>query len=1351
MRKYISIQVLLLFASWGINAQQFSNENFIYTEVPQKPVQSTNYNSLSKRDIQKSIVYFDGLGRKKQSIALEGGADKLDNNLLDWRNTWTLGSGSTSFFAQNGKTTENLRIDGLNPFGRTDRLWRCVNDAASDDDGGWNTSLIPIDRTKAYQYAVWVKRTGGQSGYTYHGTQNVVNLDGSANSNPYFWAGNLPALDTWYLMVGLIQPYDYAGGYSGVSGVYDMAGNKVISGTDYKWGASSVNAYFRSYLYYSTDTNVSQYFYSPLVQKLDGTQASIQGMIRGSESADIVTPSEYDGFGRQAREYLPYGALGTSGLIQSNALAPAPSQGVFSYYKTAKYENTENPFSEKTFEASPLNRVFKQAAPGNSWKTLPSSGHEVKTDYQTNGTDVKLFVATSADQLSTLGLYEPTITQTATYAAGQLYKTIIKDENWISAVADGSNKTTEEYKDKEGRVVLKRTYNAGNAHDTYYVYDQYGNLCYVIPPLANGAFDDATLNALCYRYKYDYRNRMVEKKLPGKAWEYIVYDKLDRPILTQDAALRSTNKWLFTKYDAFDRVAYTGEYTNTVETTRMAVQNLAMTSTAPQYEQGQATATPIGDASAYYGNLAFPKTGINLYTVNYYDNYSFDLISAPQPSAVNSYGVVPVSDAKGLATGSKTRVFDPLGAKWTTNAMYYDTKGMQIYNYSYNDYTKVTNTLKSSLDFTGKPVETTSEHTRAGVTTTVKDVFIYDQMGRLLSQKQKINNQAEEIIASNLYDDLGALTSKSVGGKTTQNRLQNVDYTYNIRGWLKGINDVGTMGNDLFAFRISYDAPTSGNGLFNGNISQTFWRSANTNTALRNYNYSYDALNRLTSAVDGEGYFSEDNIQYDKNGNIIKLKRRGGIVVAPSVSTPANFGLMDDLTYFYSGNRLMKVSDDLANDQYGFKDDAVNQAADTADDYAYDGAGNGNMISDANKGITSIAYNHLNLPTQVTMAGGSISYVYDATGAKQSKTASGKTTYYAGGFQYEDNTLQFFSNPEGYASNNAGTFYYIYQYKDHLGNVRVSYGDSNDDGVVGTSEIIEEQNYYPFGLRQLGYNTGTVIAKGNGKAQNYRYNGKELQDDNIGGVQLNWYDYGARNYDPAIGRWMNIDPLAEKMRRHSPYNYAFNNPMRFTDPDGMSPSDIVVTAKDGTKLFTLDDGKKTITTMTVSELYAAGTQWFEPLADNYMPLKSTEKILSTTDKVKHFTSSEISEFAHEDRWMMSYRQGGSGDWKASEKGADGFLLSTIDNKPYWSDAIGQIPFAVDYATDMIDEGKTGYQAIRATVQKGKEYGEGKIIGGETDNSNRYDNYFILRGAANGANGRDFTKPITREEARAYGL
>uniref|UniRef100_UPI0032B4A2F4 DUF6443 domain-containing protein n=1 Tax=Flavobacterium adhaerens TaxID=3149043 RepID=UPI0032B4A2F4 len=142
MKKYILILCLLVLMS--MHAQQFSNENFIYTEVPQKAVQVANYSTLSKDSIQKSISYFDGLGRLKQTVGIGQG---VLNNLLDWKTSWTLGSGSVTGFTVNGQATENLRIDGLNPFGKTDRLWRCVNDAISGADGGWVTTDIPIDKT----------------------------------------------------------------------------------------------------------------------------------------------------------------------------------------------------------------------------------------------------------------------------------------------------------------------------------------------------------------------------------------------------------------------------------------------------------------------------------------------------------------------------------------------------------------------------------------------------------------------------------------------------------------------------------------------------------------------------------------------------------------------------------------------------------------------------------------------------------------------------------------------------------------------------------------------------------------------------------------------------------------------------------------------------------------------------------------------------------------------------------------------------------------------------------------------------------------------------------------------------
>ena len=229
------------------------------------------------------------------------------------------------------------------------------------------------------------------------------------------------------------------------------------------------------------------------------------------------------------------------------------------------------------------------------------------------------------------------------------------------------------------------------------------------------------------------------------------------------------------------------------------------------------------------------------------------------------------------------------------------------------------------------------------------------------------------------------------------------------------------------------------------------------------------------------------------------------------------------------------------------------------------------MITDANKGIINISYNHLNLPSQVTFAADKyIDYIYDAIGVKLEKIvtegANTNKTKYAGNYIYEDNgfteELKFFNHPEGYVepeyiNDEIASFNYIYQYKDHLGNIRLSYKDISLTSTPQL-EIVEENNYYPFGLKHKGYNSNI-----NGVHHKYGFGGKEEQDDDVGGNKLDWLDFGARNYDAALGRWMNLDPLAEQMRRHSPYNYAFNNPIFFIDPDGMAPEDWIKNLKSG--------------------------------------------------------------------------------------------------------------------------------------------------------------------------------------------
>ena len=911
-----------------------------------------------------------------------------------------------------------------------------------------------------------------------------------------------------------------------------------------------------------------------------GRPIQIIAHAQSNSGKDIVTHIAYDSFGRQVRDYLPYANQSASLNYNTNAGAD-----VLSFYNTATYENTLNPFSEKEIEPSPLNRVMKQAAPGDAWKL--TSGHEIKFDYQTNSAnEVKLYKAVAAWS-DTKGLFDIALTETSYYAVGQLYKTITKDENWTS----GNNNTTQEFKNKEGQVVLKRTFNNSIAHDTYYIYDQFGNLTYVIPPLVNTTISitQTVLDNMCYQYRYDYRNRLVEKKLPGKQWEFIVYDKLDRVVATgpaynpYGASGENDKGWMITKYDVFNRPVYTAWYSAPVAVTadRKALQG-SYNNASIFSESKTTSATTIDGISTKYTNSVVPSpSAFILLTVNYYDNYDYPN-AVTIPSKVE--GQNTTTNVKGMPTGSWVRVLDV--ANSTTNELsytVYDEKFRPVRSYTKNyldGYTQV----DSKIDWAGKTEYTLTKHKRTSSSAELitKDMFEYSAQDKLVKHKHKVNALAEQLLTLNTYDELGQLIGKKVGGTdvTGATALQNVDYAYNIRGWLKSINNVNNLApkvneNDLFAFKISYNTPENGTPLYNGNISETFWRSDSDNIK-RKYTYQYDHLNRLLEA----NYSKPNNetttnnylehLTYDKNGNIITLKRNGdydndGSSLAKEI---------DDLDYIYDTNNLnlLKKVKDISTKPQGFKDDGVN----TTDDFTYDA--NGNMTKDNNKNITAISYNHLNLPTKITFgANGTIEYIYNSAGQKLNKVVTDHVGQgsvvidYLTGFQYKNGSLQFFPTSEGYVNiivgkSGAVRANYVFNYTDHLGNVRLSY--AADEVETDVLIILEENNYYAFGLKHTNYNSDelvfveddneniylTPVSGPTGSSYKYKYNGKELQEE----LGLNMYDYGARNYDPALGRWMNIDPLAEKMRRHSPYNYAFNNPMRFTDPDGMKPSDIIV-------------------------------------------------------------------------------------------------------------------------------------------------------------------------------------------------
>lgn len=900
----------------------------------------------------------------------------------------------------------------------------------------------------------------------------------------------------------------------------------------------------------------------------DGLGRPIQQIAsKQSESGkNIVTPIEYDGFGRQSKDYLPYATQSTSGLdYETNALID-----VMNY---PSYIG-QDPFSQKLLEASPVSRVMKQAAPGIDWAL--GVGHEIKLDYQTNtsATEVKLFGVTTTWNATT-GLYDIVLinnTGTIFYDVNQLYKTITYDENTAATPAESAGSTVE-FKNKEGQIVLKRAYEAGVKHDTYYVYDIYGNLTYVIPPKADVAITTTVLNDLCYQYKYDYRNRLVEKKLPGKQWEFIVYDKLDRPVATGPAFSPfgdSSTGWLITKYDAFSRVVYTGWLSSaTVSTTDRKTLQDAQNLAPVLYETKQTSGT-IDGIPAYYSNAIAPTT-FKLLTVNYYDEYTFPNVSTI-PTPVEGQSVLV--NVKSMPTGSWVRALTSssaiLGETITT---LYDSKARPIRTYSQNYLGGYTYTDNKLDPFSGQLQYTITKHKRTNTNTelTIKEEFAYSPQDRLLTHTHTINYGTPQLLAANTYNELGQLISKKVGNTTTT-PLQKVDYTYNIRGWLTGINDIATLNpivgeNDLFTFKINYNAiegTVAGvKSLYNGNISETYWRTASDNT-LRKYGYEYDNLNRLKNAtyqkpdnVNSVTNSYNENLTYDKNGNIISLLRNGDL--DPVSGTIG----IDNLSYGYqaSTNKLVTVLDS-SNNVSGFNDRNL-----IGDDYTYDL--NGNLITDKNKNITNIVYNHLNLPVKITFGTGTpINYLYNALGQKLQKiiVVSGKngastktSTDYLGGFQYttidqSDPLIHYlpikkmiFPQAEGYVRNdnlNYNIFNYVFNCTDHLGNVRLSYQDINKDGMITNNERLEESNYYPFGLKHKGYNNNNIQL-----GYKYKYNGKELQDE----LGLGMYDMEARNYMPDLGRWGNIDELAEEFEDLSPYNFSNNNPISFSDPSGMAP------------------------------------------------------------------------------------------------------------------------------------------------------------------------------------------------------
>ncbi|GEM_PF-644580 len=833
----------------------------------------------------------------------------------------------------------------------------------------------------------------------------------------------------------------------------------------------------------------------------DGLGRPLQSVAKNAmaDRSDVIKHHVYDNSGRAAYSYLP---LKKTTAASYGKFEPGIASKLHQQYD--QLHLGEHPYAKTEYDNSPLNRVTKQLAPGSSWV---GNNRGTKQIYTTNAGWIRSTL-NSPNPISQL-IKGPFPVWRIEEGMGAIpVSASFYNDHELSGIKiiDEDGKINEEFKDKSGKLILKRSLlqASDNATEpelnrvvddyiyTHYVYDDLGRLRVVIPPgvrpqepvivnnmhVSYWTVTAQQMEELCYQYVYDERGRMIEKKVPGKAVEYLVYDKRDRLVAYQDAHLRAQNKWKFTLYDALDRQIVDGLVTASLSRAQLQEDYINTNTTYPNthwlyyvknYNLWQDHATTLEANNQY-----------TILSRIYYDDY--DNIPATgygysnqMPPVNQPYLVQPVINwaNKGLVTQVQHRVLEAPAATWMTTVNYYDDNNRLIQSIC-NNIGGGMDTVSNAYYFQGMVWKTINKHANPnaqalpGSSAIVSNMVLEDAYYRNIipgggnelvgRHMQKINNGTDFELAKFDYDYNNQIS-------TTQFSFGNISQKYNIRGWLTSIDAYPYFKEDLF-----YDKGFASQ-LYNGNISGITWSGyyepggpVAGSMQQNAYGYTYDRLNRLNHAEyrtrsNPQGVWHKDhkdysvsNLNYDANGNILSMDQRN-----PGVgSAPID---MDRLSYTYAANsnKLIKVKDDVtAATTYTLPDFKDN--ADLATEYLYDD--NGNLVADANKKITSITYNYLNKPVQITVQDkGTINYYYDALGQRLRKiitplTGTVDTFDYIGNFVYKNHVLQYLLNDQGrvrpvYREDvNAVDFVYDYHIKDHLGSVRTIL--SNDPAMSKT-------------------------------------------------------------------------------------------------------------------------------------------------------------------------------------------------------------------------------------------------------------------------------------------------------------
>ena len=726
--------------------------------------------------------------------------------------------------------------------------------------------------------------------------------------------------------------------------------------------------------------------------------------------------------------------------------------------------------------------------------------------------------------------------------------------------------------DADGREVIIFTDLADNIVlerrgkcDTYYVYNKLGQLTYVLSPKYQMTKD---LAGLAYQYEYDNYNNVIKKVLPGAQYTQYWYDKENKLSILQDANLRDKGLYRFYLYDSFKRIVIVGICTNcnlNIQNKKISVDNSSSGFMGTGYD---------------FHNSSLSVVDPTIEQVFYYDDYRF--IENSNLKGFEELRPLHTKFSNNLLTGTISRASNG-EYEYTVNS--YDVKGNLIHSAKkgLKGYiTNIENTYTLTNHIKNSNIKVGVKH---GSELNIRLSNTYSEQNNLLLNRQIDLNYGS--IPNNIkleycYDEINRL--KSI---VRPDKVGRITYDYDLHNWIKKIE------TNSFKEYLYYADGTS-RPCFNGNISSMRWENKNYQP-IRAYNFYYDEQNRLKEARYGEnGDFSEDKNfygemqSYDANGNIVTLERKG-------LKCNGKYGCLDNLTIGRSGNQTSIVLRLVTDFLDGKLVDFLNRGK-RRDSYKYNSFGA--LISDYDRNITMIDYDDYMNPKRIQFANGNvIKYIYSARGIKlrtiyytalpNIRVATGEThkllpseilstdsiDYLLNGtLLLENGRIDKYLFPEGYVKAcynniaerlrdelvpaketiivdkdlNADThsllddidsFEPYFYNQDHLGN--------NREVVNKLGRIIQVTNYYPFGSSFCD-----SLSCLNASLQPYKYNGKEF--DRMHG--LNTYDYGARQYSPALPSWDRIDPLAEEYYSVSPYAYGGNNPVNRVDFYGMFPT-----------------------------------------------------------------------------------------------------------------------------------------------------------------------------------------------------